>query len=301
LVSHSERILLTGSSGFTGRPLAARLRHDGYEVFGLTRAPPESGETQGDLRDSEWVRRVIAEIRPTAVIHLAGIAAPLHGNIGEIYSVNVAGTANVLDALTKLSDPPTRIIIASSATVYASPKDDQPITEDSPLAPQNHYGASKRAMEDVARLFADRLPIIVARPFNYTGPGQETIFLVPKIVDHFVRRAPRINLGNLELFRDFSDIRRVIEIYARLISRPLKPATLNICSGRLIHLADIIATLCVMSGHTIEVIKDPALHRAGEPRAIRGSVMRLEELLGDLPNPDFRDTLSSMYEARRQD
>jgi hypothetical protein len=66
-------------------------------------------------------------------------------------------------------------------------------------------------------------------------------------------------------------------------------------------LADIIATLCDLSGHTIEVIKDPALLRAGEPRAIRGSVMRLEELLGDLPNPDFRDTLSSMYEARRQD
>jgi GDP-6-deoxy-D-talose 4-dehydrogenase len=299
LVSRSERVLLTGSGGFTGRPLAARLRQDGHHVFGLTRTPAERDEAQGDLCDTKFVRRTIAETSPTVVIHLAGIPTPLHKNLGEIYSVNVAGTANLLNALTELTEPPKRVIVASSAAVYAPPKDGSPIAEDSALAPQNHYGASKRAMEDVARLFADRLPIVVTRPFNYTGPGQEPIFLIPKLVDHFVRRAPRINLGNLDLLRDFSDIRRVVEVYARVVSQPVDHAVVNICSGRTIHLASIIELLQEMSGHSIEIVTDPALVRPDEPRTIQGSAARLQSMFGDLPNPDFRDTLRSMYESRR--
>ena len=299
MASRSERVLLTGSGGFTGRPLAARLRQDGHEVFGTTRTPAESWETQGDLRDNDFVRRTIAEARPTVVIHLAGIATPLHGNVGEIYSVNVAGTANLLNALAAAAEPPKRVIVASSATVYAPPKDESPIAEDAPLAPGNHYAASKRATEDVARLFADRLPIIVTRPFNYTGPGQEPIFLIPKIVDHFVRRAPQIKLGNHDLFRDFSDIRRVVEVYARLVSAPALPPVVNICAGRTVHLAGVIDLLREISGHSIEVIKDPALVRPGEPRVIQGSAARLKSMFPDLPDPDFRDTLHSMYESAR--
>lgn len=298
MASRSERVLLTGSSGFTGRPLGARLRKDGHEIFGLTHTPAMAGEIQGDLRDEGWLRKTVQEIRPTVVIHLAGIATPLHGSIGEIYSANVTGTANLLDALSKMDDLPRRVIVASSATIYASPVDQEPITEDHPLGPQNHYGASKRAMEDVARLFSDRLPVIVTRPFNYTGPGQDPIFLIPKIVDHFVNRAPQIKLGNLDLYRDFSDIRRVVEVYARLISGPIEPTVVNICSGRAIHLASIIGMLREISGHSIEVITDPALVRRGEPRIIQGSTQRLEAMLGDLPNPDFRETLQSMYESR---
>ncbi|MEJ0075822.1 MAG: NAD-dependent epimerase/dehydratase family protein [Alphaproteobacteria bacterium] len=299
MVSRSERVLLTGSGGFTGRPLAKRLRQDGHDVIGITRTPAERGEIQGDLRDMDFVRRAAADIRPTAVIHLAGIAAPLHDNLGEIYSVNVAGTANLLSALAELAERPRRVVVASSATVYAAPKDDSPIAEDSALSPQTHYGASKRAMEDVARLFADRLPIIVTRPFNYTGPGQEPIFLVPKLVDHFIRRAPRINLGNLDLFRDFSDIGRVVDVYARMVSQPVDHAVVNICSGRTIHLASMIGLLQEISGHSIEVATDPALVRPGEPRTICGSAARLQSMFGDLPNPDFGDTLRSMYESRR--
>jgi nucleoside-diphosphate-sugar epimerase len=299
LDSRSERILLTGSGGFTGRPLAERLRQDGHEVFGITRTPAARFETQGDLCDTGFVRQTVAGMCPTVVIHLAGIASPMHGTISEIYSVNVAGTANLLDALAGLSERPKRVIVASSATVYAPPEGDTPIAEDFALEPQNHYGASKRAMEDVARLFADQLPMIVTRPFNYTGPGQEPIFLIPKIVDHFARRAPRISLGNLDLFRDFSDIGRVVEVYARLVSQPVSHRVINICSGKVIHLASIIGFLREISGHSIEVVTDAALIRAGEPRTILGSAVRLESMLGNLPNPDFQDTVRSMYESRR--
>jgi len=299
LASRSERILLTGSGGFTGRPLAARLRQDGHEVFGITKGPATSEEIQGELLSGDWVDRTVTEIRPTVIIHLAALS-PTQQAGRDAYSVNIEGTANVLSAAAALQTPPTRVILASSAAVYAPPTDDRPITEDHALEPRGAYAESKRAMEQVASSFAARLAILITRPFNYTGPGQDPAnFVVPKLVDHFVRRAPQIRVGNLDLFRDFSDIRRVVEIYARLVSWPLDHAIVNICSGRTVHLAGIIGLLEEISGHSIEVVTDPALVRPAEPRTIRGSAKRLGSMLGDLPNPDFSDTVRSMYESRR--
>jgi len=298
LASRSERILLTGSGGFTGRPLAARLRQDGHEVFGITKGPAANEEIHGDLLNRDWVHRTLAEISPTVIIHLAALS-PTQQTGRDAYAVNIDGTANLLSAAAVLQARPTRVIVASSAAVYAPPIEDHPIAEDHPLGPRGAYAESKRAMEDVAGAFADRLRILITRPFNYTGPGQDpTNFIVPKLVDHFVRRAPQISVGNLDLFRDFSDVRRVVEIYARLVSSPLDHAVVNICSGRTVHLAGIIGLLQEMSGHSIEVVTDPALVRPGEPRTIEGSARRLESMLGELPNPDFRDTLRSMYEGR---
>ena len=299
MVSRSERVLLTGSGGFTGRPLAARLRQDGHEVCGITKGPATSDELQGDLLDQDWVHRIVAETNPTIIIHLAALSPTQQTDRGA-YAVNIDGTANLLSAAAGLRERPRRVLAASSAAVYAPPIDDRPVAEDHPLAPRGPYAESKRAMEDVASTYADRLPILVTRPFNYTGPGQDPAnFLVPKLVDHFVRRAPHINLGNLDLFRDFSDIRRVVEAYARLVTQPVDHSVVNICSGRTIHLASIIALLQEISGHSIEVGTDPGLVRPGEPRTIQGSAARLESMLGDLPNPDFRDTLRSIYESRR--
>jgi nucleoside-diphosphate-sugar epimerase len=299
LASRSERVLLTGSRGFTGRPLAARLRQDGHQVFGVTKGPVTSDEIQGDLLNRDWVHRTVAEIYPSVIIHLAALS-PTQQTDRDAYAVNVEGTANLLGAAAALRERPRRVIVASSAAVYAPPAEDRPIAEDHPLAPRGAYAESKRATEDVASTFADRLRILVTRPFNYTGPGQDPAnFLVPKLVEHFVRCAPRINLGNLDLFRDFSDIRRVVEVYARLVSHPVDHALVNICSGRTIHLAGIIGLLQEISGHTIEVVTDPGLMRPGEPRTIQGSAIRLKSMLGDLPNPDFRDTLQTIYESRR--
>lgn len=300
LGSRSERILLTGSGGFTGRPLAQRLRADGHHVTGMTRLPGEAGEHAGDLCDADWVKAVVRGVDPTVVIHLAGITTVQHANVSEIYSANVIGTVNLLTALSEHAARPRLTIVASSATVYAAGGGGKPIGEDAPLGPRTHYAASKRMVEDVARLYADRLPIVVTRPFNYTGPGQSTGFLVPKIVDHFVRRQPEIMLGNLDLFRDLSDIERVIEVYSRLVSGAIGPMTLNICSGRTVYLGDIISLMQEISGHDIKVVRNQALFRDNEERIIQGSAARLESMLGTLPNPEFELTLRRMYEAARQ-
>src|SRR4029434_3623396 len=103
---------------------------------------------------------------------------------------------------------------------------------DAALAPASHYAVSKLAMESMARLFADRLPVVVVRPFNYTGPGQREPYLVPKIVRHFAERAPAIELGNIDIERDFLDVRSVVDAYRRILTEPAaRGRTLNLCSG----------------------------------------------------------------------
>jgi nucleoside-diphosphate-sugar epimerase len=257
----------------------------------------DEGVRNVDLRDFHSLTQAVSQIRPSAVVHLAGIAATDHSDIGEIYSANVVGTANLFGALAAVNIEPQIVVVASSAQVYAAPKDDAPLTEDSPLAPQSHYAVSKRTAEDIARIYSSRFPVIVTRPFNYTGPGQSPSFLVPKIVQHYAEGKSEIRLGNLDLFRDFSDVGRVVEAYYRLVSEPIDPDTINICSGHSVHLTDIPKILEEISGRTIEVITDPSLVRGNEPHVIAGSPSRLETLVGPLPNPEFRETLLHMYEA----
>jgi len=297
LAARSERVLITGATGFTGRLLVGRLRQNGREVMAFSNGADDEGVRNVDLRDFDSLTQAVSQIRPSAVVHLAGIAATDHSDIGEIYSANVVGTANLFGALAAVNIEPQIVVVASSAQVYAAPKDDAPLTEDSPLAPQSHYAVSKRTAEDIARIYSSRFPVIVARPFNYTGPGQSPSFLVPKIVQHYAEGKSEIRLGNLDLFRDFSDVGRVVEAYYRLVSEPIDPDTINICSGHSVHLTDIPKILEEISGRTIEVITDPSLVRGNEPHVIAGSPSRLETLVGPLPNPEFRETLLHMYEA----
>lgn len=301
MVFRSERVLITGASGFTGRALVERLRQSGREVIGLGHEANDGDLPKIDLRDHEGLARTLAQTRPSAIVHLAGIAAPTYGNIGDMYSVNVVGTANLFGALAAAKIQPEIVIIASSAYVYASRDVDEPLTEDFPLEATTHYAASKRAAEDIAKIYSKDFPVIVTRPFNYTGPGQPSNFLVPKIVQHYVEGKSEIRLGNLDVYRDFSDVRRVIEAYWRLISGTVEPNTVNICSGRTVHLSDILIIMEEISGRRVEAVKDKSLFRRDEPHVIVGSSSRLEFLVGPLPNPDFRETLSNMYRAISKD
>lgn len=292
----SERVLMTGGTGFTGGALARRLRQDGHEVVAAGRKPAAEGTVSLDIRDLRGVTQALSQIRPSAIVHLAGIAATTHGDAGEIYSANTVGTANLFAALMAAKIEPKVVIVASSAQVYAV-RNALPLTEDCSLEPKTHYAISKRAAEDIAKIYSGQFPVIVTRPFNYTGPGQSSKFIVAKIVQHYAEARKEIRLGNLDLFRDFSDVRRVVEAYARLVSGAIEPTTVNICSGRTVHLAEILEIMEDISGHTLKVVPEPSLYRHDEPRVILGSSARLETLVGPLPNPDFRETLLRMYEA----
>ncbi|HVB84308.1 MAG TPA: NAD-dependent epimerase/dehydratase family protein [Rhodanobacteraceae bacterium] len=295
--STRRRILLTGHSGFTGHYVRRELEAAGHEVIGLAQAHAGSGPVDGlsvDLLDRAALNEAVHAAAPDAVIHLAAIASVAHDDVESLYRVNVAGTRNLLAALASLAQAPRAVILASSANVYGN-ADVEPIDEDTPPAPSNDYAVSKLAMEHMARLWLDRLPITLVRPFNYTGVGQSVQFLIPKIVDHFRRGARVIELGNIDVARDFLDVRAVAMAYARLLARAPAGAVLNLCSGRAYTLAEVLAMMAEIAGYAIEVRVNPAFVRSHEVRRLVGSAARLHDCIGALPQITFVDTLRWMY------
>jgi len=188
--------------------------------------------------------------------------------------------------------------LASSANVYGS-QGGEVIDESCHANPINHYGCSKWAMEQIARTYAERLNITITRPFNYTGCGQAEKFLVPKIVAHFQRRAPNIELGNIDILRDFSDVRWISRAYSQLLqTNDSELAIVNLCSGSLISIREIIATLEKLSGHKMAINVNPDFVRPADIARQRGDNSRLFQQLGDFPTPlGFGDTLAWMLEA----
>jgi GDP-6-deoxy-D-talose 4-dehydrogenase len=297
-----NRVLITGADGFTGRYLAQVMNQAGYDVHGLVRtlpAEPVAGTSQlhvADLADMAGLAAVVREVQPVKIAHLAAIAFVAHGDVDAIYRTNVVGTRNLLEATAQNRGALDCVLLASSANVYGNSVGGV-LDESTTPAPANDYAVSKLAMEYVARLYADRLPLVVVRPFNYTGVGQSDSFLIPKIVSHVRRRAPVIELGNLDVARDFSDVRNVVQLYKRLLQNSaVVGQTFNVCSGQAWSLNDVISLVRDISGHDFEVRVNPAFVRQNEVKTLAGSRAKLNAAVGDVPEITLRDTLRWMLE-----
>ena len=288
--------LVTGHHGFTGNYVVAALERAGYVVAGLTDAPLDLDAASVDLLDREAVARAVTAASPDVVIHLAAIAFVAHGDAEAMYRTNVVGTRNLLEALASLRVAPSSVLLASSANVYGN-NDAELLDENVPPRPANDYAVSKLAMEYMARLWMDRLPIVLARPFNYTGVGQSENFLLPKIVAHFRRGDRVIELGNIEVARDFSDVRFVAQTYVRLLDVVPDGDVVNLSSGVSVSLKQVIAMMGRIAGYDIEVRVNPAFVRGNEVARLTGDHSRLKGLIGELHMPPLEETLRWMYEA----
>ena len=293
-----RRALITGLRGFTGYYMARELTEAGYRVFGTVLPGEETGPDifTVDLCDRAAVAEVIEKVQPDVVAHLAGIAFVAHVNPELIYRVNVVGTRNLLEALSGARHQSTSVLLASSANIYGNASVGV-IDESVAPAPANGYAVSKLAMEHMARLWMDRLPIIIARPFNYTGVGQAENFLLPKIVSHFRKGARKIELGNLAIARDFSDVRMVARSYRRLLAMSPAGEAFNVCSGRSHSLANLIEMMSEIAGYSIEVQVNPAFVRANDVLTLIGSNAKLASVIGTVEQTPLADTLRWMYQA----
>ncbi len=297
------RTLITGAAGFTGRYLAELLAANGHEVHGLVHVRDDDAVPgvqrlhEADLADLSKISRVIDEVRPEKVVHLAAISFVGHSDTEQMYRANIVGTRQLLEALARLPQPPSSILLTSSANIYGNSREGV-LEETLNPSPANDYGVTKVAMEYVASIYAPRLPLMVVRPFNYTGRGQGSEFIIPKIVSHARERKPVIELGNLEVARDFSDVRTVVDAYSRLLDTPEAiGGTFNICSGRAVALREVIELVSKLTGHHLEVKVNPDFVRANEVRSLCGSAARVEKLIGPLRSIPLEDTLRWMLEA----
>ena len=290
-------VLLTGANGFTGSYVRAELESAGYTVVGAVVGMPRGSQEIGlDITSLDNCRSVMEAVRPDYLIHLAAISFVHHADVEAFYRVNVMGTLNLLQALSDVGVAPRRILIASSANVYGNSTCGM-LAETEPPQPVNHYAVSKLAMEYMVRTWFGRFPIVLMRPFNYTGVGQERHFLVPKIVSHFAERAPVIELGNLDVERDFSDVRTVANAYRRLLECDCASEIVNICSGRAYSLRGILTMMEEIAGYEIEVRVNPMFVRQSEVKTLIGSPVKLRTILGKTSTIPLRDTLQWMTDT----
>jgi nucleoside-diphosphate-sugar epimerase len=297
-----KRALVTGLAGFTGHYVALELRAAGYEVVG-THVPGHAHRDEDvrdmvalDLTDRAAVAAVVNELQPDVVVHLAAIAFVAHSDVEQIYRVNVVGTRNLLEALASSPKKPEAVLVASSANIYGNTSVEV-IHEDVPAAPANDYAVSKLAMEYMVRLWMDKLPIVMVRPFNYTGVGQHENFLLPKIVAHFRRKAADIELGNLHVWRDFSDVRMVAASYRALLAAKTAGQVFNVSSGKAYSLGEAIEMMQEIAGYKINVHVNPAFVRANEVARLTGDNRRLASVVGAIEPLPLEQTLRWMYEA----
>lgn len=296
-LSEAPRALITGLRGFTGQYLARELEAAGYQVFGTAHGaePIGPGVFPIDLCNRHKVKQLVTELRPSLVAHLAAISFVAHGDVDAIYQVNVLGSRNLLEALAELDTPPQCVLMVSSGQVYGNYSIDCALSESSGLLPSSDYAISKLAMEYIARLWMDRLPIVLARPFNYTGVGQAARFLLPKIVGHFKRGERVIELGNIDVERDFSDVRMVVAAYGKLLRMVPAGEVFNVCSGNACSLKDVLATMAEIAGYEIEVRVNPAFVRANDVKRLQGNPAKLNRAIGSLGTYPLMETLRWMY------
>ena len=298
MTTDRPRVLVTGLNGFTGEYLGAVLTQAGYEVHGTVRENESTNDRQhvADLSDLDALRRVIDTVAPRHVIHLAAVSFIAHDNVADIYHTNIVGTRNLLNALANSPEVAKQlgtVLLVSSANIYGNTLAD-PIGEDEPPRPVNDYAVSKAAMELMAAQWVGALPITIVRPFNYTGVGQSINFLIPKIIHGFSTRQAALELGNLDVHRDFSDVRDVVDAYKQLIE--LSPRGIfNICSEKTYTLRDIIAEVGDISGHALDIHVNPRFVRTNEVRILRGDASRLRGVLPRWQSRPFRETLQWMY------
>jgi GDP-6-deoxy-D-talose 4-dehydrogenase len=287
-----KKVLVTGIDGFTGKHLANALKMSGFKVIGLSDESTDAYDVyKCDLLDKKNLKQVVAKIQPDYIVHLAAISFVGHNNTDDFYRVNVIGTENLLEALLILKKRPEKVLIASSANIYGN-CEKSPIFETQQPLPVNHYAISKLAMECMALTYLDRLPLFFTRPFNYIGLGQAKSFVIPKLISHFVKKAEVIELGNLNVEREFNDVRFVCDAYLRLLDAAKPGEAYNICSGKPVTLSAVIALLTKMTGHSINVKVNPTFVRENEVHQLFGNPEKLLDTIGAIKQATLKETLT---------
>ena len=267
--------------------------------------PPDSGRALAlDVRDEAAVRAAVREVSPDVVYHLAALSS-----VGRAWAepqltvqANVATALSVLEAV-RVEAPEARLIWVSSCQIYGTPEQ-LPVREDAPLSPDSPYAVSKATGDMLAAVYADAhgLDIVRARPFNHSGPGQPSAFILSSLARQAAEArlagsaSVRLHTGNAETRRDFTDVRDVARAY-RLLATRAQPGVYNVSSGRSVSAAEQVALIAeLIAPIEVEHVVDPGQVRAHETPDLAGSHARLTEATGWRPEIPLRQTMLETIE-----
>lgn len=253
-----------------------------------------------DITDQSACAEYIRQADPGYVFHLAGFSSVARSfENGELaFKVNTIGTYNIYSAVTKLNDL-KGLVFPSSSDVYGPVRpEDLPLQPDRLLNPLSPYAQSKAAAEYLSRIFIDqyKLPIMVVRAFNHTGPRQDENFAIPAFCKKIVEAEKSggektVKVGNLKAARDISDVRDIVRGYRMLAEQGNPERTYQLCSGRSYRMGDLLNRLISFSDTKIKVETDQSLYRKVDIPELRGNYHWTSKDVGWKPHFRIEETL----------
>ena len=305
-----ERALVTGCNGFVGRALVSRLAGAGYEVWGVDRTdadPSFKGKRylRGDLNDGEFVASVLDDSSPACIVHLAAQSS-VAKSFDEPTTTLQDGTAPALHILehVRRAKGSVRVLLIGSADEYGSVSPAQiPVREDIPVNPESPYALAKAIQNHYGRMYAKlyRVDTMMTRSFNHTGPGQRDAFVLSSFAKQVseIRRGKReaeIEVGNLDVRRDFMDVRDVCDAYVVLLKKGRMGETYNVCSGQSYRVGDLLRELCALAGVHVAIRVDVARLRPVDTPELRGDPSKMTQHTGWTTKVPIQETLKSLLD-----
>jgi len=309
----SGRTLITGGFGFAGGYLTAHCQNLGDRVSVLKRPGEEIpsdlqrdldcseiDQIEVDLQDRDATAKAVQKVKPDTVYHLAALASVARSWQAptEVLSANLEMTVNLLDGVREHS-PDAKNLVVSSGEIYGAPVS-LPVTEESPLNPQNPYAISKVSVDLLSGLYssAHGLDVVRVRPFNHSGPRQLTVYAIASFAKQVAAASVKSNsgdtiqitTGNAEVKRDFTDVRDVVRAY-RMIAESNKVGVYNVCSGKAVSIREIVNTLSEVVDRPIDHRVDSAKVRQHDVLEVRGSPEKLQADTDWVPEFSLNQTL----------
>ena len=278
-----KKVLVTGSGGFVGRVLTSTLQANGYEIWGVDRRPDPDGAPDrmitADLNDKKAVDKVLDDIQPDSIVHLAAQASAGQSFDEPHFTIqnNLLPVLHILESL-RLSGASTRLLVVGSAEVYGPViADELPLSEAHAPNPVSPYALSKWLQEQCCTQYAARYgtDVVMTRSFNHTGAGQSDTFALPSFARQIVdikkgKGEPEVAVGNIEVRRDFLDVRDVCRAYQLLLERGKSGAVYNVCSGISWSLRDMLRKLAKFAGVDVTFRVDEGRMRPVDIEDLRG-------------------------------